>query len=96
MARQFFVGGNFKMNPANRKDKVALVKLLNEAELDPATEVVVSPPALYLISVKESIRKDIKVAAQNCYLKDSGAFTGEIRLGIYPNVEQRVSCAQNT
>ncbi|KAJ3759392.1 Triosephosphate isomerase [Lentinula raphanica] len=78
MARQFFVGGNFKMNPASRKDKVALVKLLNEAELDPATEVVVSPPALYLIPVKESIRKDIKVAAQNCYLKDSGAFTGEI------------------
>lgn len=25
------------MNPASRKDKVALVKLLNEAELDPNT-----------------------------------------------------------
>ncbi|KAF9067925.1 Triosephosphate isomerase [Rhodocollybia butyracea] len=78
MARQFFVGGNFKMNPATQADKLALAKVLNEAELDPATEVVISPPALYLIPLKEAIRKDIKVAAQNCYLKDSGAFTGEI------------------
>ncbi|KAF8823487.1 hypothetical protein HHX47_DHR10000305 [Lentinula edodes] len=28
MARQFFVGGNFKMNPASRKDKVALRRTL--------------------------------------------------------------------
>ena len=67
------------MNPATREAKLALVKILNEAELDPATEVVVAPPTLYLIPLKESIRKEIKVAAQNCYFKDSGAFTGEIR-----------------
>lgn len=42
-------------------------------------EVVVAPPALYLIPLKDLIRKDIKVAAQNCYFKESGAFTGEIR-----------------
>jgi len=66
------------MNPITRKDKLALVKVLNDAELDPAVEVVVSPPALYLIPLAESIRKDIKIAAQNCYFKDSGAFTGEI------------------
>jgi triosephosphate isomerase len=44
------------------------------------TEVIVSPPSLYLIPLKEIIRKEIQVAAQNCYFKDSGAFTGEIRL----------------
>jgi len=66
------------MNPCSTEDKVALVNLLNAAELDPNTEVVVSPPALYLIPLKEIIRKDIKVAAQNCYFKDSGAYTGEI------------------
>jgi triosephosphate isomerase len=41
--------------------------------------VVVAPPAIYLIPLKESIRKDIKVAAQNSYFKESGAFTGETR-----------------
>jgi triosephosphate isomerase len=36
MARKFFVGGNFKMNPASREQKKAIVKILNEAELDEA------------------------------------------------------------
>lgn len=35
MARQFFVGGNFKMNPATREAKKTLVKTLNGATLDP-------------------------------------------------------------
>jgi hypothetical protein len=34
MARQFFVGGNFKLNPASRSAKQALIKVLNEADLD--------------------------------------------------------------
>ncbi|KAF9269803.1 Triosephosphate isomerase [Marasmius fiardii PR-910] len=78
MARQFFVGGNFKMNPASREAKRALVKVLNEADIDPSAEVVVAPPHLYLIAILEILRKDIKVSAQNCYCKDAGAFTGEI------------------
>ena len=43
------------------------------------TEVVISPPSIYLIPLAESLRKDVKVAAQNCYVKANGAFTGEIR-----------------
>lgn len=43
------------------------------------TEVIIAPPAIYLISVKASVRPDIAVSAQNLYPKDSGAFTGEIR-----------------
>ncbi|KAF9456321.1 triose phosphate isomerase [Collybia nuda] len=81
MARQFFVGGNFKMNPNTRKQKEALVEVLNKAQLDSATEVVIAPPSIYLISLKEILRKDIQVAAQNCYFKESGAFTGEISPG---------------
>jgi len=78
MTRQFFVGGNFKMNPASREAKRALVKILNDATLDPKAEVVIAPPALYLIPIIDLLRKDVKVAAQNCYSKTSGAFTGEI------------------
>ncbi|KAI0067124.1 triose phosphate isomerase [Artomyces pyxidatus] len=78
MARQYFVGGNFKMNPTTREQKRALIKILNSADIDPQTEVVIAPPSLYLIPVLELLRKDIKVAAQNCHAKASGAFTGEI------------------
>jgi len=66
------------MNPGSQAEKVALVEILNGADLDPATEVVVAPPSLYIIPLLEIIRKDIKVSAQNCYVKTSGAFTGEI------------------
>lgn len=78
MTRQFFVGGNFKMNPTSREAKKALIKVLNEATLDPNTEVVIAPPSLYLIPVLEQVRKEVKVAAQNCYFKPNGAFTGEL------------------
>jgi len=66
------------MNPTTRDAKAALVKTLNEAQLDPNTEVVIAPPMLYVIPLAELIRSDIQVAAQNCYYKESGAFTGEI------------------
>jgi hypothetical protein len=47
MTRQFFVGGNFKMNPTTREAKRALVKILNEATLDPQTgEQSLSQPHL--------------------------------------------------
>ncbi|KAL1677559.1 Triosephosphate isomerase [Schizophyllum commune] len=78
MARKFFVGGNFKMNPANAAALDAIVDTLNKAQLHETADVVVAPPALYLLPLQQKLRKEIHLAAQNCYLKDSGAFTGEI------------------
>lgn len=66
------------MNPITREAKIALVNMLNEAKLDPNTEVVVAPPMLYVLPLAELIRNNIQVAAQNCFFKESGAFTGEI------------------
>jgi len=66
------------MNPATREQKKSIVKILNEADVDPNTEVVIAPPTLYILPLAESLRKDFKVAAQNAYIKASGAFTGEI------------------
>ena len=37
MTRRFFVGGNFKMNPCSQEEKLALIEVLNEADLDPLT-----------------------------------------------------------
>lgn len=45
---------------------------------DPLPEVVIAPPTLYLIPLKEHIRPDVAVAAQNAHVALSGAFTGEI------------------
>ncbi|KAI3399402.1 hypothetical protein diail_7129 [Diaporthe ilicicola] len=77
MARKFFVGGNWKMNGTKSSIK-AIVDNLNSAKLDPNTETVVAPPALYLHYVRDSLNKGIEVAAQNVYDKPNGAYTGEI------------------
>ena len=37
-----------------------------------------APPALYLLLVREHLKKEIGVAAQNVFDKPNGAFTGEI------------------
>ncbi|KAF5846168.1 hypothetical protein GGP41_003582 [Bipolaris sorokiniana] len=77
MGRQFFVGGNFKMN-GTIKSITEIVDNLNKAKLDENTEVVIAPPSLYLLLTREHLRKGIEVAAQNIFDKPNGAFTGEI------------------
>jgi len=66
------------MNPTTREQKKNIVKILNDADVDPETEVVIAPPTLYTLSFADILRKDFKVAAQNAHIKTSGAFTGEI------------------
>jgi len=77
MARQFFVGGNFKMNGSVESIK-KIIGYLNDAKLDPNVEVVIAPPALYLLLAREHLRPGLEVAAQNVFDKPEGAFTGEI------------------
>jgi triosephosphate isomerase len=55
-----------------------IVHKLNDAKVDSNTEIVISPPALYLLLTREHARKGIEVAAQNVFDKPNGAFTGEI------------------
>ncbi|KAG0166554.1 triosephosphate isomerase [Apophysomyces sp. BC1015] len=78
MVRNFFVGGNWKMNGSVAQVK-SLVEQLNNTAIPSGTEVVVSPPAIYVDRVRQALKKEIGVAAQNSYVKPSGAYTGEIR-----------------
>ncbi|XP_074654820.1 triosephosphate isomerase-like [Tubulanus polymorphus] len=75
--RQFFVGGNWKMN-GTQKSIDDICNFLH-GDLDSKTEVVVAPPTIYLSYVQSKL-KDTKVgvSAQNCYKVEKGAFTGEI------------------
>ncbi|KAF2126387.1 Triosephosphate isomerase [Dothidotthia symphoricarpi CBS 119687] len=77
MGRQFFIGGNFKMN-GNSKSIKDIISNLNDAKLDSDVEVVIAPPSIYLLSAREQLRSGLEVAAQNIFDKPSGAFTGEI------------------
>jgi len=77
-ARRFFVGGNWKMNCDVNKAN-SILEFLNADKMSSETEVVVSPPALYVQYVKEKLKaSNVQVAVQNCHTNASGAFTGEI------------------
>lgn len=78
MSRQFFVGGNFKMNGTTESVK-KIVQGLNAADLPSNVQVVIAPPATYIaIAVAENKQKTVAVAGQNVFNKSSGAYTGEI------------------
>ncbi|KFK34792.1 hypothetical protein AALP_AA5G193800 [Arabis alpina] len=79
MARKFFVGGNWKCNGTAEEVK-KIVNTLNEAQVpsQDVVEVVVSPPYVFLPLVKSTLRPDFHVAAQNCWVKKGGAYTGEV------------------
>ncbi|XP_022944453.1 triosephosphate isomerase, cytosolic-like [Cucurbita moschata] len=87
MARKFFVGGNWKCNGTNEETK-KIVSTLNQAEIpsEDVVEVVVSPPFVFLSLVKSLLRSDIQVAAQNCWVRKGGAFTGEISAEMLVNL----------
>lgn len=83
MTRQFFVGGNWKMNGSRADIEKILHGLKGETadHLDHRTEVVVGVPAIYIDLVNKRLADlgiKAKVAAQNCHQAKSGAFTGEI------------------
>ena len=76
--RTFFVGGNWKANPKTREEAANIVKVLNEGKVEGNVEVVVATPFVYLPMVKETLRKDWEVSAENVFDKASGAYTGEV------------------
>ncbi|CAI0539746.1 unnamed protein product [Linum tenue] len=88
MARKFFVGGNWKCNGTTEEVK-KIVNVLNEAQIpsEDVVEVVVSPPYVFLPVAKSLLRSDIKVAAQNCWVRKGGAFTGEISAEMLVNLD---------
>lgn len=60
MTRQFFVGGNFKLNPVTLESKKSLISGLNKAELDPSTGAYNASP--FLISDTKIVRGRYRTA----------------------------------
>lgn len=79
-ARKFFIGGNWKATGTPDSVK-SLVEALNagkvEVDTEKSVDVVCSPPFVYLSQVKDTLRSDFSVAAQNLWNQAPGAWTGE-------------------
>ena len=78
MSRKPIIAGNWKMNKtaAEAREFVAAVK--DQIPSSDVVETVIGSPALFIEGMKKGVKgTDLKVAAQNCYFEDFGAFTGE-------------------
>ncbi len=78
--RKNIVAGNWKMNKT-LQEGVALATELKEklSNATPNCEVIIGTPFIHLATVSELLKDSvIKVAAENCADKESGAYTGEV------------------
>ena len=71
--------GNWKMNLNVHDSSLYLHRLAKEVKTHRSVEVVITPTmlALQTLSVQVNLRQ-FKLAAQNFYWRDNGAFTGEV------------------
>lgn len=70
------VVGNWKLN-GSKKMVAQLSEMLNSAALAESVQVGIAPSAVHLTMVRDALRKDVMVGAQDCWTQGSGACTGE-------------------
>ena len=78
MARKKIIAGNWKMN-MTPSEAVKLVEELKPLVQNPDVDVVYCVPAIDIIPVVEAVKgTNVQVGAENMYVEEKGAFTGEI------------------
>lgn len=78
MTRTPLIAGNWKMN-LGASEAVALGRAVAAAAHDTCVEVAVFPPFPWLVPVREALTgSNVRLGAQNCHTRASGAFTGEV------------------
>ena len=79
--RKQIAAANWKMNLSFQQGEKLLDEILDEKiKLSPDRQVIFAVPFPYLLMTRSEVENEQNyyVAAQNCYHKKSGAFTGEV------------------
>lgn len=78
MARKKIIAGNWKMN-MTPSEAVKLVEELKPLVQNPDVDVVYCVPAIDIVPVVEAVKgTNVQVGAENMYVEEKGAYTGEI------------------
>jgi triosephosphate isomerase len=78
MARRKIIAGNWKMN-MTPSEALALVETLKPLVNNPEVDVVYCVPAIDIVPVVEAVKgTNVEVGAENMYVEEKGAYTGEI------------------
>lgn len=77
--RKPIIAGNWKMNKTASEAREFVEEVKGKIPSADVVDSVVGAPALFLQDlVKAAEGTDLKIAAQNCYFEEEGAFTGEV------------------
>jgi triosephosphate isomerase len=88
--RKQIAAANWKMNLNLQQANELLDEIMNKnISLSENQQAVFGVPFPYLLLAKDKVKnnKGFFVAAQNCYTKDSGAFTGEVSAAMLSSIE---------
>ena len=78
MSRRRIIAGNWKMN-MTPSEAVKLVEELKPLVVNDDVDVVYCVPAIDIVPVVEAVKgTNVQVGAENFYIEDKGAYTGEI------------------
>lgn len=77
--KKLLIVGNWKMNLNVHEASILVKRLDDHIKLERNVEIVLAPNLLVLQPIAREIdKRKFKLAAQNAYYKDEGAYTGEI------------------
>lgn len=86
--RKKIVAGNWKMNKTLDEGLKLASEIVNmvKDEVISDVQVVICPPFISLSPIGKLLDSKIALGAQNCYSKESGAYTGEISVSMLQSV----------
>ena len=84
--RHKILAGNWKMNLDLIQGKALLSEIL-DSNVNKDIITIIAPPSIHLNSFNQMLsHTPIALAAQNCHQQDSGAYTGELSVGMLKSV----------
>lgn len=77
--KRLLIVGNWKMHLTTQQASLLMHRLHERIRIHKSVEVVIAPSSLHLQPLSLQIdRRKFRLASQNAYAKDEGAYTGEI------------------
>jgi triosephosphate isomerase len=87
LIRKKLIAGNWKMNTTCESAEALARKVADESPSYGAVDLLVCPPSVYLIPVRDAIAGGaVFLGAQNMYFEPQGAFTGELSAAMLKDV----------
>lgn len=89
--KKTLIVGNWKMHLNTHHASLLLHKMAEQVKIHRDVEVVIAPNTLVLQSLSLQVdHRQFKLAAQNCYWRDEGPYTGEVSASMLHGVTQYV------